>query len=613
MKTLEVQRAKHLGDSFTEIMREEFADHPVWLDQFKQIFFAKKDPKKLTDAECQARIRELLVLEHFPINIYATTARRRENLEWLYELYIENAEDQEQLLLTFSRKLALLHQLFLALKEKEWMIYQAVYWALVVLEQNGKNIDIFFDKQHIERLIKTILSKLDIFTGSDRSFGKNTVQRFQCLADFFNNELKSAGVEQVDFSLNLKSSLKNKRNEQKTSDVTDAIKQLDTMRLNRPDAVTKTIEDLTEDVKSHTFMIRPGYQRQEIINNKKASGIIESILLGIPLPTIFIYRRSGICEVVDGQQRLLSILAFLGRSYTNQENKSEYSKKNHYKLFKKITILKELGGRKFDDLDEKWQDCIWDFELSVVYIDEKLNDHFDPIDFFIRLNNKPYPVKDHSFEMWNSYCDRKIIKEVKEVARKHEEWFYYRKDNRRMNNEEMLTILAYLNFQSNKNIDKAFDAIEMYNWSPKPFTFRLSKILITEWLHTADRGNDNVVDRDEIINSIRRVEDLILKIKILLQSLHQPASADEEELSQNFNSLLEIKGRIRQQRPFYILWFLLSGLDQQIIELHSKEVVDEVSTFFAQHQVVHEPEKGNLSIKDLFRKNVEEFWAKFTS
>ena len=139
LKTLEVQRAQHLDDNFTGIMDDEFSTHPEWLDQFKQVFFAKKDPKQLTDAECQAKIRELLVLEHFPINIYANTSDRRETVEWLYELYIEKTEEHEKILKAFKEKVDLLHQFFSVLDEKEWMIYQAVYWALIILEQN--NID----------------------------------------------------------------------------------------------------------------------------------------------------------------------------------------------------------------------------------------------------------------------------------------------------------------------------------------------------------------------------------------------------------------------------------------------------------------------------------------
>ena len=36
---------------------------------------------------------------------------------------------------------------------------------------------------------------------------------------------------------------------------------------------------------------------------------------------------------------------------------------------------------------------------------------------YIRLNNKPYPVKDNSFEMWNSYFERSIIEKIKNLTK----------------------------------------------------------------------------------------------------------------------------------------------------------------------------------------------------
>lgn len=605
LKTLEVQRAQHLNDSFTEIMEEEFENYPVWLDQFKEVFFAKKDPKKRTDAECQAKIRELLVLEHFPINIYSSTSGRKETIEWLYELYIEGATEHGQILKAFKGKVDLLHQFFIILNEKEWMIYQAVYWALIILEQNSIDTEKLFTSSTLENLKSLVQKNIEIFTGSDRGFSKVTIRRFKCLGDFFEDELKNIGFQKVDFSIYLKNSLKDKKIDQKTSEVTDTIKQLDTMRLNRPDAVTKTIEDLIGD---NSFLIRPSYQRQEVINIKKASGIIESMLLGIPLPTIFIYRRAdAIDEVVDGQQRLLSILGFLGEPYKDDKHQDVKSEKNEFKLFKKMTILKEIEGKKYGDLGEDYQERIWDFELSVVYIDQKLNKNFDPIDLFIRLNNKPYPVKDHTFEMWNSYSERSIIEKIKNINKKYKLWFYYRQDNRRMNNEELLAVFAYLNFRSHENIDAVFENIDIYNWEPNALIFRSPKYKITEWLRTAE-GQRNITQREEILSSINEVEDFIIKVEVLIRS---PQQSEDDQLAQLFNNLLGIKGTVRQQKPFYVLWFLLLRIDKQIIEKQSTSVIQEISEFFSQHQVI--PQADTLTVKDIFRKNVEAFWAKFNS
>ncbi|MFD3487581.1 DUF262 domain-containing protein [Streptomyces sp. NPDC058665] len=61
------------------------------------------------------------------------------------------------------------------------------------------------------------------------------------------------------------------------------------------------------------IQIRPEYQRLFRWPIEKQSRLIESILLDIPLPTIFVAQREdGVWEVVDGLQRLSTILKFMG-------------------------------------------------------------------------------------------------------------------------------------------------------------------------------------------------------------------------------------------------------------------------------------------------------------
>jgi hypothetical protein len=608
LKTLEVQRAQHLLDNFTGIMEAEFSSNPDWLNYFQQIFFSKS-LGNLDNARCQAKIRELLVLENFPINNYASTSARRDTIEWLYSLYIEESDGQEQILQGFIRKIELLYLLFKSLKEKEWMIYQGVYWALVILEQNDIDIVSFFDDGIISDLVVNIKENIDIFTGDERGFSKVTNQRFQNIADFFMDMLEKKNLTIVDFNPYLKSPLEPPKHNQDVADIKESIYQLNTMRLNRPDAVTTTIEDLMDNMGKNAFLIRPAYQRQEVINIKKASGIIESMLLGIPLPSIFIFRRANrVCEVVDGQQRLLSILAFLGLSYVNEKGEETRSKKNNYKLFKKLSILKELGGIKYEDLDEHWQDIIWEFELSVVYIDGNLNKEFDPIDLFIRLNNKPYPVKDHSFEMWNSYSERSIINKIKETELKYRPWFYYRKASIRMENEELLTVFAYLSYQARISVDSVFETVDVYNWAPRPLTFRIPKLLISEWFSSVDIQMESTLIED-IMSSINKVEEFIYKVEILAKSIQNSTVEEINPLESQFNILLVKKGRVRLQKPFYMLWFLLLGIDKKTIENQASVIASEVMKHIENKQIVSK--ENGKSTKDIFKRNIKEFWAKF--
>jgi uncharacterized protein with ParB-like and HNH nuclease domain len=66
--------------------------------------------------------------------------------------------------------------------------------------------------------------------------------------------------------------------------------------------------------------IHPEFQRLYRWTNVQKSRLIESILLGIPLPSFFVAQREdGVWDVVDGLQRLSTIFSFLG-IYKDEKN-----------------------------------------------------------------------------------------------------------------------------------------------------------------------------------------------------------------------------------------------------------------------------------------------------
>ena len=70
--------------------------------------------------------------------------------------------------------------------------------------------------------------------------------------------------------------------------------------------------------------IHPEFQRFYRWSNAQKTGLIESILLGIPLPPIFVsQRRDGVWDVVDGLQRLSTIFQFVGILKDEKENSVE--------------------------------------------------------------------------------------------------------------------------------------------------------------------------------------------------------------------------------------------------------------------------------------------------
>lgn len=83
---------------------------------------------------------------------------------------------------------------------------------------------------------------------------------------------------------------------------------------------TKTIIDFIE---SGLFKI-PGFQRNYVWDIKRASKLIESIVIGLPIPQVFLYEESkNNYLVVDGQQRLLTLYFFHKKRFPKKEKRAE--------------------------------------------------------------------------------------------------------------------------------------------------------------------------------------------------------------------------------------------------------------------------------------------------
>lgn len=104
-----------------------------------------------------------------------------------------------------------------------------------------------------------------------------------------------------------------------------------------------SIGELSNLYTNTEILIRPEYQRLFRWSQGQKVKLIESILLGIPIPSIFVYQdKSGIWELVDGLQRISTILQFMGilkDSETLVLNGTKY--------------LPSLEGFSWDNVDEK--------------------------------------------------------------------------------------------------------------------------------------------------------------------------------------------------------------------------------------------------------------------
>ncbi|SFP99068.1 Protein of unknown function DUF262 [Desemzia incerta] len=78
------------------------------------------------------------------------------------------------------------------------------------------------------------------------------------------------------------------------------------------DSYTMSIGEIASMYSEDELELQPEYQRFFRWSNSQKTKFIESILLGIPIPPIFVYqRKDGVWTVIDGLQRLSTIFQFM--------------------------------------------------------------------------------------------------------------------------------------------------------------------------------------------------------------------------------------------------------------------------------------------------------------
>lgn len=145
------------------------------------------------------------------------------------------------------------------------------------------------------------------------------------------------------------------------------IEELDKARLQvHTDSYSMSIGEMVNLYKDEELQIHPEFQRLYRWTEAQKSKLIESILLGIPLPSFFIAQRSdGIWEVVDGLQRLSTIFSFMG------ELKDETGKVLDPLKLTATSYLPSLGGRVWES-GEEGQEVI-PIEIKRLFKREKLD------------------------------------------------------------------------------------------------------------------------------------------------------------------------------------------------------------------------------------------------
>lgn len=591
LKPTEIDNAFYFDDDLNSFFKQKLITDQILLRDISNVLHFEKPNNEVF----LKKIRQLLVQHKIPIKFYAV--KKNIIISKFYDFSFSDIDELEiqNIYTRFIEKINLLKKVKSSFPGEDShynrLISECLFWGFSIMEDENLSLSLI-NEDVINELGVYIYNNIESFEMIRNSFAKEIFTRYDVMSTFFSRKFN------IDFTIYLQNNPEFKQRNDEIIPGVEELKSFDDLRINKPEPSSIAIVDICRQMNRNRFLIRPPYQRNEVINKKKSSSIIESILLGVKLPPIFIYKRKdGISEVLDGQQRLLSILGFIKEPYLDETNKVRYSDKNSFSLYLKNSILKNLHGKKFEQLSPDQKDKIKNFDLWIIEINYKNNVNFEPIDLFLRLNNKPYPIKEDTFEMWNSYVSRDIILTIQSIYKNNNDWFYIRKNNSRMENENIYTALVYFQYTwviAGKPTNFTPKDVDVYKVIDK-INFRVkSKNEITKVL-------EDLSKTDEFIKSANNFEfNFIQKLRVLISDSNDTTISS---LNKNLEDILNtVKGR-RTQQAFYALWYFLFDIPFDVIQSSKVEIRNGLKSLFN--------DMAGIESKEAFQTNIAKFKLRY--
>ncbi|MBU5315506.1 DUF262 domain-containing protein [Clostridium bornimense] len=334
----------------------------------------------------------------------------------------------------------------------------------------------------------------------------------------------------------------------------------------RLQAYDKSVSDLVNMIRNEDIIFSPEYQRNYIWDNKKASLLVESILLNIPIPVIYASEEEDSAwNIVDGLQRLNALKRFYD---------------NNFKL-SGLEVLKELNGLKYEDLNPKAKRMLNNGNLRVILIFNDSNPEIK-YDIFMRLNTGS--VKLNEQELRNCLYRGPLNDMIKEL-RKNKKFLNIlglKAPHKRMNDCEL--ILRYLAFS--ENYDKESNKLIDYKGSVKPYlnSFMKKNSDATDiYVNNLRERFNNTIDKVYEVfgeNAFRKLNDegyenkLNRSIMDVIMIGFEKYSLDE--IKDNKIEILDLYKNILKEPDFNILVTQATS-DTKVIEKRMKSWTDRLA------------------------------------
>ena len=150
------------------------------------------------------------------------------------------------------------------------------------------------------------------------------------------------------------------------------------------------------------LVLAPDFQRSDVWDIKHKSELVESILMGIPIPLIYLFEdEKGVRQIIDGKQRVTALKEFLNDDFS----------------LSRLSMLPHLNGQKFSEITPLLQAKLEDYQLHTYVIQPPTPDSVKFI-IFDRVNRSG--VNLNKQEMRHALYQGKATKLIQDLAESQE-------------------------------------------------------------------------------------------------------------------------------------------------------------------------------------------------
>ena len=222
------------------------------------------------------------------------------------------------------------------------------------------------------------------------------------------------------------------------------LQELDTLSLKENELLNFT----------NSLIINPNYQRDYRYSVKDESSIIESILVGIPIPPIFVAKSKmnsiHVLNVIDGQHRLRAINRFLNCNFS----------------LNGLTLLPEYEGKSFDKFSTDDKMAFYGKKLSFIEFEKFPGLHIE-VEIFNRYNKgtKPLTPQEIRHAVYNSKFNEYVNNFVNNLKNKDLDKIYNATVDRvqkKKLQESIFVILSILENGVNLKLEKSPEYAEAF-------------------------------------------------------------------------------------------------------------------------------------------------------